>query len=649
MHSLLPLLVLALACRPDKADDDTSSIAVEAFSDCDPIAPTLCGLPFPSTFYMREDASSPTGWRVALGETTLPIDANGHQPTPERWNERDGWSPVPLLLAHFPGATLDGTVSHLDLAAFADADAKTVVIDVETGERAVHFVELDMVGDDDDRRLLMIRVVEPLDYGHRYVVGIRGLVDDAGVTMAASDGFAALRDGEASDSWDIEGRRDLYDDLIFPTLEADGWDRGEVQLAWDFVVGSEEGITGRARFMRDDALGWVEDNGVAYEVTEVETFTSDENANTAFRVHGTMTVPLYTEEDGPGTLLTRGEDNMPYRNGTTTVPFTVVVPRTLVDEPRPAPVVQYGHGLLGGQDEVHAGYLADMANRHGWILFAVDWTGMKSEDVVEITLMIATGLERFAMIPERSMQGFVEFLCAMRLVTDTLVSDEHFLVDDPESGDTVAIIDPERRFYYGNSQGGVVGGAYVALSQDIERAALGVGGMPYSLLLDRSHDFHPFLLMFQSMYPDPAHIALWLGYMQALWDSGEAAGYGLAVNSSPLPDTPSKDVLLFVAVGDAQVSTLGAHVMARAYGAKLVDEPVRPVYGLETAASGFAGSALVEWDYGLEEPVTNTPPEGDDPHEWPRREEASFSQLKSFFEDGEVVNYCDGACFSSHD
>ena len=47
----------------------------------------------------------------------------------------------------------------------------------------------------------------------------------------------------------------------------------------------------------------------------------------------------------------------------------------------------------------------------------------------------------------------------------------------------------------------------------------------------------------------------------------------------------AKDVLLQVAVGDAQVTTLGAHIMARAYGAKLIEEPFRPIWGLETVSA----------------------------------------------------------------
>ena len=66
---LSPLLALVLVSCTGKDDSGDDLQPTVELSDCDPIAPTLCGLPFPSTFYMREDSTSATGWRVHLGET----------------------------------------------------------------------------------------------------------------------------------------------------------------------------------------------------------------------------------------------------------------------------------------------------------------------------------------------------------------------------------------------------------------------------------------------------------------------------------------------------------------------------------------------------------------------------------------------------
>jgi hypothetical protein len=643
MRIWLSLLTLA-ACQTDptskqKTADDP---AVEVDWDCDPIAPSLCGLPFPSTFYMAEDDTTRTGWRIAFGPHTYPANIDGVQPAPTLLNERDGWSPLTPLLVHFPGVLDKGFIRHTELETHTDADVTTVIVDLSTGERVPHFVELDATSSEPDRTLLLLHPVVPMKHGHRYGVGIRGLKTADGAVVP-SEGFTALRDGTTTQDPRIESRREWYTDTLFPALEATGFEQSELQLAWDFVIGSQESISERALWMRDDALDRVGAAGPDYVIDEVEESVSE---SVAMRVHGRMTVPLYTEQDAPGTLLTRDADGMPYANGETTVRFTIIVPQTAIDDPRPLPLIQYGHGLLGSQSEVNAGYLGEFANTYGYIVFAVDWTGMKEEDVAPITLMLVTSIEQFSIIPERSHQGFVEFFCAMRMMMGAMAEDPLFLATDPEDDEaTIPLIDTSRRYYYGNSQGAILGGAYAALSPDIERAVLGVGGMPYHLLLNRSADFSPFFVIFKTMFPDPAHVQLILALNQTLWDSGEGSGYSWAMNHTPLPDTPAKSVLLQVAIGDAQVTTLGAHVMARAYGAALIEDPARPVWGLETVPSGHHGSALVEFDYGLHEPESNTPPDdATDPHETPRRDLAGQAQLHGFLQTGVVTHTCDGPC-----
>ena len=54
------------------------------------------------------------------------------------------------------------------------------------------------------------------------------------------------------------------------------------------------------------------------------------------------------------------------------------------------------------------------------------------------------------------------------------------------------MIDTQRLFYDGNSQGGIMGGALTAVAPDFNRAVLGVPGMNYSTLLQRSVDFEPY-------------------------------------------------------------------------------------------------------------------------------------------------------------
>lgn len=646
--TLLAFLALSACSGKDLAVDDTSTEVIAGeFADCDPISYDYCSLPYPSMFYMREDANSPTGYRVHLGETTIPTTHQGLQPTAQWLNELDGFSPFALLLAQFPDMVLDGVPGHDAMAASVEDGSPIVLIDMDTGERQAIWAELDVSGQYvDGKEFLMIRSARPLENGKRYAVGIRNLKDKTGATIEASAGFAALRDETETTDWNIEGRREDYAG-IFATLEQDGWTRSETQLAWDFIVGSKEGITGRATAVRDDALSRMGDGGPSYEITSIDDGVDGAGYNeSVYRVvMGTMTVPLYTDADGPDTMLTRDENGQPYYNGETVVPFTILIPRTAQEDPRPLPLLQYGHGLLGGQDEVFSGYLGEMANKYGFVIFAVDWTGMKNEDADAITLMIVQDIGRFAMIPEREHQGFVEFFAAERMMRGDMASDEAMMFT-PEGGAATSVIDTTKLWYYGNSQGGILGGAYLALNPDIPRGVLGVPGTPYHLLLSRSSDFTPFFGLIQAVYYDQRDITFFMAWMQNLWDSGDASGYARFMNEEPL-DGVAHQVLIQDAIGDAQVTPLGAQNMARAYGAVQVNaEPYQEIYGVGVESGPWTGSAIAEYFHNTPDvPYTNTPPDDEyDTHEDTRRTVAAQEQLYHFLSTGEVVDYCDGAC-----
>lgn len=615
-------------------------------SGCDSIDPSLCALPFPSSYFLVTDDSSATGQRVGFGEAALPKNRDNVQVRPDYWNEKDGFSTNSHMITFFEDLSDYGLLNWKEIDGYSGTEVLTVIVDTTTGERVPHFAEIDANLDDPAQAVLLLRPVVVLEHNRRYVVGIRGLKKHSGEAVDVSEDFAALRDDKATLLSDVEDRRDHFNSVVFPALEETGFMRSELQLAWDFHTVSRENSLGRMLWMRDDAYARYPDEGPPYTIVSVEDSECVDGETVGRTIHGTVTVPLYTEADNPGTVLTRDEEGMPFYNGDTQADFMIRVPCSLIVDPRPAPILQYGHGLLGERSEARTGYLSEMINVNGWVLLAMDWTGMSSEDVMNIVLMSAGDPSDFAMIPERSMQGFVEKLAGMRMVMGAFSDDDVVKFQD-DAGNLVSIVDSERRYYYGNSQGAILGGALVALSPDIERAVLGVGGFPYAMLLSRSADFETYFLLFKEKFPDSREVSLLVnGLVQQLWDPGEAAGYAYAMNRDPLENSPPKDVLLQVAHGDPQVSTLGAHVMARAYSAKAVYPGPTLEFGIEEAEAPFEGSAYVEWVYpdGAVIPLEDVPPSGPDAHECPRRAPEAQQQLADFLNTGVVNQYCEGPC-----
>jgi len=605
--------------------------------DCNPIDPGHCLLPYPSAFFLEAEPGSATGVRVRFGAQSLPADTEGVPWDPQRWNLKDGFPVLGSLYAHFPGADLTGVTGLDDLEAFAATEATTLIVRADTGERLPHFVEHDMDSAGTDRQLLILRPVRPMAHGQRYVVGVRGLRRAAdGALFDAPAGFASVRDGGARTlDLDLERQRRRYEDEVFPILEAAGASKAALQLAWDFTTVSEDNTVATAKFLRDDALRRGGDEGAPYVIEEIfEDDCAADGVRIGRTVHLTVSSPRYVEPGAPGGVFVLSEDGLPMHQGDRAIGMDVRIPCSLLGDPRARPgrLVQYGHGLLGGRDEVEDGYLGRMADRHGWILFATDWTGMAFDDAVSLINMLQNDRSEFPVVPDRLQQGFAEATVAAHLIQRGALADDPALRAD--DGD--ALVDPTTLWFYGNSQGAVVGGAYVALSRDIERAALGVGGAPFMFLATRATGFEAFRAVLGAVYDDPASAALSLALMQMLWDPGESAGWAHAMD---------KPVLLQAAIGDRSVTTFGAHVLARAWGAALLTPAPRPVWGLDPRAAPHEGTTLVEMDWGVPDmEVAYAEFHEVHTHDLLRQRREAQDQVAEFLETGRAHHYCQGPC-----
>lgn len=596
--------------------------------DCDPLVPEVCLLPFPSDAYRRPDPSLPSGYRIDLPEAELPALTQAGP-----WRLVDGYSAGVAPMTFMPGATVTGLPTHADLARSLDADCPTVLIDAATGERIPHFAELDESHPMDDRRVLMIRPVRRLQDGTRYIVAIRGVVDATGDPIPPSPAFAALRDDAPSNDVDVTSSRAFFEEL-FATLAESGVEQDSLQIAWDFTTATRENNTGTMLHMRDEALAALDAGGPRFEDLVV---TENPDAHTARRIDGQLVVPLYLDKAGTGGVIRYDDEGRPIQNGEARYPFLVLIPNSALTSPKPPLAI--GHGLLGSREQARG--FTTFADEQGYVLFAMDWVGMASDDVATIGGMLLTGeMHLFQAIPDRLQQGFLNLLLATRMMTGDLASAPETTI----AGN--ATIDPSEPFYYGGSQGGIFGASVMAITTDFARGVLAVPGQPYSLLLNRSVDFDVYLGLLRTSVPDPIEVQITLGLAQMLWDRAEPNGYSAYIRENMLPGTPAHEVLLLDALGDHQVSTLGAHVMARSIGATLIRPALREVFELPVVDSPHVGSALVEFDFGnAPDPVINVPPsDGEDPHGKLGDVPAATELADHFLKTGEVIHTCNNTC-----
>ncbi|MGH2710669.1 MAG: hypothetical protein ACRDH9_05635 [Actinomycetota bacterium] len=645
------------------------------------------------------------GTEVTEGGEGKPVD-------PTEWNRNDGFSPGSLILTHVPGLDLHATWGTADRAhstvgpnttgyfdyrdqitdigLSTQEGAPIVLLNTETGAQHPFWSELDtqpaaIAGGE---QALMIRPAANLEEGTRYIVALRNMKRADGSILEPRPEFAAYRSGTGADP----ARQLYYTEKIFPPLQAAGITHTDLYLAWDFTVASERNLSERILHMRDLAFAGLGDTNLAdglvqggsptFVVDRVEDRTDSWTDSRGVghqqairRVRGRVTVPNFMDriqqteahvkenEDtdpvvgerapldlpAPGSrLLYLDGDGLPDQNPaepTINASFVCDVP---LDGPR-FPML-YGHGLLG--DRYQVGDLKSPRRDGPFMGCAADWWGMSTPDIPTVASILVDG-SNFPSLPDRAQQGFLNFMFLGRALVhpDGFASDPAFRLD---GSPLIQLGDPDGRaklFYDGNSQGGIMGGSLVAVSPDIHRAILGVVGMNYSTLLQRSVDWEdPYAIPFYEVYRDPMERQLLFNLMQMLWDRGEANGFAAHMTDDPFKNTPSHEVLLQVAYGDHQVANVSAEVEARTIGAPIMLPGLpagrhwAPGYFGGTASYPYRGSSLVYWDSGNASPPNGNiaPTHSSDPHSHPRNEPSSSWQEAQFLLTGWMVDVCGG-------
>jgi hypothetical protein len=648
----LALAVVLLAALP----------SASGAKGCDPLDPRACLLPYPNDWFTQADPETDTGRRLALRRKDMPINTAGVRINPRELNRNDGFSPGQTIMTRVPRLDLRTTKAApvSDVARSLARRAPIMVINARTLRRQLIWAELDRQATGDEVTL-NIHPARNFRDGERYIVVLRDLKDSDGRTLRPDAAFRAIRDGRASGALAKRARRL---EPVLDRLERAGIRRKTLYRAWDFTVASTRNLTERALAIRDDAFaqlgdfkladGRVKGDPPAFRIDRVEELRpcgadgcqEGEDDRLLRIVDGTVTVPCYLDRAGcpPRSRFNyrrRGDTRPSQQPGNVIdAPFECVVPRAA--QRRPARIALYGHGLLGAYREVRAGNVRDMAQEHDMVFCATYEIGMSEQDIA-FAASVLQDLSLFPAIADRLQQGMLNGLYLGRL----MIHRKGLRTSPAFAG----LLDTSRLYYDSNSQGAIFGGGLAALAPDFTGAVLGVPGMNYSVLIPRSKDFNRFLPVMAGAYPSQLDRMLIFSMIQALWDRGETNGYANHITRAPLPDTPSKRILLEVALGDHQVTQIQAEVEARTIGARAyrpVFAPGRtwekePLFGIPPIRGDYGGSGIVFWDSGSPLPPRgNVPPRrGRDPHEDPRATPANRLQKSLFLRPAGVVsNVC---------
>ena len=644
----LALLLIAPFFACDPTDPAIDPIPLSIDTRCEYLGDVHCMLPFPSDRWLAQDSGRATGYHLAYEEGAIPANKNGDAFPVEPYARLDGFSNVTPVLTSF-GAEVDLS----NFAAFNEWEeslspmSPSVLLDLETGERVAHFAEIDVRANEGVDPaltlapvLLYLRPAARLTEGHRYGVAFRDVHLIDGTEPVATPAFAALRDATVTDAVPLEGRRPGYESL-FTALEAAGVARDSLIQAFWFVTASGDSVRSTLLAMRDDAMVQVPVGGGSCTVTEV---VPDPQSEIAFRIDGTFQSPLYMDDERPPARAVRDAEGLPLFQGFVDIPFSVAIPHVvLAPGAEPGRLFGYGHGLMGqgsrDDGEINAGFVRDMQDRFHRVAASTEWQGMCAQDLVTVGTALSS-MGDFDAVPERMMQGMINQIVMIR----SLLGACRELPELMHEGHSV--IGEGTADFIGISQGSINGLTFMALSPDVERAALLVGGINYSTMIPRSSNWPDYERIMDSFYDQRIDRELLMTVVEGLWEQSEPAGWVTHVIADPVPGTPTKKLLYQVARDDSQVPNIASDAAARTMGLPVLSTSIIHPWGLSVVEPG-AENAMVYYDLGV--PVqanTNAPPEFDnDAHGQQRGIDSAQRQIDAFLrDDGTIQNFCDGDC-----
>ena len=188
---------------------------------CDDVNPHHCMLPFPAPAFLVQDETTMTGYRIDISGEAIPDSGSVESGAFHMLNRLDGYSPSTQIFTTFDVVPdISGLAGHNSIGNSLSDNHETVLINLETGEKLPHWVELDQRSQDDEHTFVYVRTVEGLSHDTSYGVGYRNLIDADGNSVEGSQAFVALRDGLSTDSEQIEGQRSQYESCLLYTSDA---------------------------------------------------------------------------------------------------------------------------------------------------------------------------------------------------------------------------------------------------------------------------------------------------------------------------------------------------------------------------------------------------------------------------------------------
>jgi len=648
------MLALCLSCSDDDGNTTTQQDgggpspdgALASGPHCNPISTDNCLLPWPSSFYLKKDTATATGWRVNYSSKALPVNHDGTQLTPTRHNLSDGFPVAAQPVVYFARGVAAANLPGMDKIADSITDKSPIwIFNMSTGKKVPFWAELDENGEKEEVKPLILRPAQVLAFDTRHAIVVRtSLKDASGGAHTAPAPFKQVLDGGSITDPTLKAEAARLAPVI-TFLTGKGIKKADMVLAWDFHTASKAFVRGNLINMVKEARAKLPSSGPKFTITKAEDTTSD--TNMMRYVLGKMTVPSFLVSDAGDAMLKLDAKGKPVYRGDQQFEFRINIPRCAAKATKPLPILYYGLGLFSWPEtDMDASFDRLFPNKLCMITASTAWIGLSEKDLpYVITKIVTEDFSNLPIITDRLQQAHVNFHALVKLMQGDLLKDKSMLVNGKP------IADGKERYYVGISNGGIQGVAFAALEPDISRFVFNVSGGFWSLMIQRSSNFVALGIMLEARYPKMLDRAILVSTSQHLWDLTDPASFASMLVTEPLTGHPKKLIMYQESIEDDQVPTISTRSVARSMGIPQLTPNVAPIFGL-TQKAGPLDSAFMQWDLKLPYRTTknNTPSpkpkeSKDSPHLMLREKDTCINSWKKFFTaTGKVENPCKGAC-----
>ena len=522
---------------------------------CNPTSLNTCALPFPSSYWMEDDAMSPTGKTIQVSNEMIRPEIMAQLPadegfTPEGiFNGASGFSAASAAVFEFNSAPDAATLPE-------NGEGAVVAIDLNTGEQVPVRALISSYAQSDKvngtAHVVEVYPQSRWEYGHEILVAITTDLDlespEAGLITKIFSGTSEQR---------------AYTQGLVSTLTANGVNPLAVRNATRFMVRDRAEVI-------DPVFAAVADvREREHPVRNLDVIYNYVDADIAARVEGEVLIHNYRMKDGTSNVDYSAEPMEQW------VEFRLTLPAASRDGA--APVALYAHGL--GANKESDGTVSGMNAEIGVATFSIGFPNHGARGDADGGFVLANVSTDKLGIPVGMInQNVIDFASAHRALETTLanidvVGQKSWKSWYGNKADGVADIDATQVMMQGTSLGGVLGSTYGAVSPTIKGGVYHVTGVGVTSILANSILWVP---MFSNLVPSEANGAeaiMLRGAIQQTLDHGDSINY-IDMFRHPELGNQARPLMLTNGAGDTIVPNASSVAAANLADLPIVGEPL---------------------------------------------------------------------------